>query len=356
MNIVLIFLIILTVNFNAYGYETKAKYAILVDETTGSILYQKDADIPMAPSSMSKLMTTYVVFDNLKRKKLSLADKFTVSENAWRKQGSKMFVHVNDQVSVEDLLLGVIVQSGNDACITLAEGIAGSEETFAEIMNKKAKELGMNNSHFVNSTGWPESNHLMSSRDLAKLAKAIIEDFPEYYHYFSIDSFVYNKIRQENRNMLLKRGIGVDGLKTGHADDAGYGITASAKKGNRRLILVVNGLSGTIERANESEKLLQYGFLNFDNISIVKKDQILENARVWLGKDKFIPIRAKEDIIVTLPKDHIDKINVMIEYNHPIKAPIKEGDHITASKEIKKLPLLSRIFTNISHHIFGTNI
>jgi D-alanyl-D-alanine carboxypeptidase (penicillin-binding protein 5/6) len=368
-----IILLAFSITSNAIAFETEAEFAILIDYDTGKVLFEKNSEIAMAPSSMSKLMTTYMVFDELKKKKLSLDDKFLISEKAWRKQGSKMFVHINDHVRVEDLLLGVIVQSGNDACIALAEGISGTEEAFAASMNKKAKDLGLTNSNFTNSTGWPDANHVMSSKDLAILAKKLLEDFPEYYNYFSLKKFVFNGITQENRNMLLTRNIGVDGLKTGHADDAGYGITASAKKDDRRLILVINGLSGTVARANEAEKLLSYGFLNFENLKIATKGQIIENARVWQGKEKFLPLISDQDIIITLPKDQIDKVKVTIEYDHPIKAPIKKGDQIAemiieipnfekktisikSNKTIDKNSFFKRIFNNLRNFLLGKKI
>lgn len=311
-----------------FAFETKAEFAILVDSDTNEVLFEKNSDMLMPPSSMSKLMTTYMVFEALKSGTLKLDDHFSVSENAWRKAGSKMFLHVNDQVTVENLLKGIIVQSGNDACIVIAEGMSGSEESFATSMNQKARTIGLTNSHFKNSTGWPDSEHLMSSRDLSILARRLIKDFPEYYHYFSEHDFTYNNIKQENRNMLLSRNIGVDGLKTGHTEVAGYGITASAKKNDRRLILVVNGLKGTVERARESEKLFQYGFLNFTNLNLYQKDEIIEIADVWLGDKKIIPLKVDSNIVFTLPKNSQRKPVVSIEYNSPLIAPIQSGQII----------------------------
>ncbi|MBN9543690.1 MAG: D-alanyl-D-alanine carboxypeptidase, partial [Alphaproteobacteria bacterium] len=230
-------------SFNAFALETKAPHAILVDYDTDTVIFEKEADVPTVPSSMSKLMTVYVIFDKLKKGELKLNERFLVSENAWRKQGSKMFLHVGSSVTLEDLIKGIIIQSGNDACITAAEGIAGTEEEFVNILNEKAKELGLTNSHFVNSTGWPDDNHKMSMRDLSILSKHLINDFPEYYSYFAEREFVYNNIKQQNRNLSLNRFNGVDGLKTGHTDAGGYGIAMSAQQKNRRLIVVVNGLS-----------------------------------------------------------------------------------------------------------------
>jgi len=351
------------------AFETPATNAILIDADTGAILYAKNPDQRMHPSSMSKLMTVYMVFDRLKKGTLHLTDTFPVSENAWRKQGSKMFVHVGDQVSVGDLLQGIIVQSGNDACIVIAEGLSGSEEAFAETLNEKAKELGLTNSTFRNATGWPDPNHLMTVRDLTILANHLIKDFPEYYHYFSQKDFVYNGIHQENRNMLLDR-LGVDGLKTGHTEEVGYGITMSGKQNGRRLILAMNGLSGTKERASESERLLEYGFLNFDNVTIFKKDALIDEVPVWMGKEKTVPLTINQNIIFTVPKNDAAKIKATLTYDSPVKAPVKQGDHIAnlvvsvpglgdktyplvAASSDDKLSLLGKMIANTTYYLTG---
>lgn len=352
------------------AFDTKALNAILVDAKTDAVLFEKNSDQLMHPSSMSKLMTIYMVFDRLKQGKLSLKDTFTVSEKAWRMQGSKMFVHVGSQVSIEELIRGVIIQSGNDACVTLAEGLMGSEEAFAEAMNKKAKELGLKHSHFKNATGWPDPEHLMTSRDLAILAEHLITQFPEYYHYFSEMEFVYNNIRQQNRNMLLGRNLGVDGLKTGHTEEAGYGITISAEQKGRRLILVVNGLEGTVERANEAERLLQYGFLNFENHAFFNKGEIIEHAPVWMGQEKTVPLVINEEILFTTPKQEGDKIKLILTYQSPLKAPLKEGMEVgkltvsspslgekhyrlMTGKSVEKLSYFSRVIANARYYLFG---
>lgn len=367
--LIYIILFIIT-NLNiANAFETKAKYAILIDSESKEILFEKDANIATPPSSMSKLMTLYMVFDSLRNGSLSLDTKFTVSKEAWKKAGSKMFIHVNDQVSVEDLIKGISVSSGNDACITIAEGIAGSEDNFANMMNEKAKELKLENSQFKNSTGWPENGHVMSAKDIATLSLALINDFPEYYHYFNIKEFTYNNIRQENRNMLLSKShLGVDGLKTGHTDIAGYGIATSAKKDDRRLILVVNGLSSTIERANESEKLLQYGFLNFNKINLFKSGEIIDLIDVFMGQDKIAPITIADDISVLLPKYNKKDINVSISYDSPIVAPINAGQivgeikiempgkesliyDLIISNNVKKISLIRKILSNMFYKL-----
>ncbi len=366
----LLTLLILFMPAQLLGIETSAKYALLIDYETDTVLYEKNADEQMYPSSMSKLMTIYIVFDMLLKQDLTLEQKFIISKKSWQKQGSKMFVKLGSEVSIADLLNGVIVQSGNDACIALAEGISGSEEDFAQLMNNKAQELGLLSSHFVNSTGWPDPEQLMSARDLAILAKRLIHDFPEYYHLFSLDEFVYNNIKQQNRNVLLARNFGVDGLKTGHTDVAGYGITVSAKQGKRRLILVVNGLPDIAERAAEAERLLKYGFLNFRNLRVVKKNQVLANVPIWMGKAKTISLMAPEDFVITLPRAQQKNVAMHVAYETPIKAPIKINDKIgeltlslpgnvskvypiLANKDVPKLGYLKIVFINLRNKIFG---
>lgn len=308
--------------------ETQAEEAFLVDFHTGAVLLNKNGDVRMPPSSMSKMMTTYMVFDRLDDGRLSLDDKLTVSEKAWRKGGSKMFVEVGNQVSVEDLLRGVIIQSGNDACIVLAEGLAGSEEAFAELMTEKAHEIGLSNSNFVNATGWPDENHYVTSRDLATLAQRIIEDHPEYYHYYSEKEFTWNDIRQGNRNPLLYRNVGADGLKTGHTEAAGYGLTASAVQNGRRLILVVNGLPSVQARADESDRLLSWGFREFNNYSLFKAGDTVDEAPVWLGAEETVPLVIADDLTVTLPRNGRNGMQVAVVYESPIPAPIPAGQEI----------------------------
>jgi D-alanyl-D-alanine carboxypeptidase (penicillin-binding protein 5/6) len=312
----------------AVTIETQAEEAFLVDFETGAVLLDKNADQLMPPSSMSKMMTTYMVFERLREKLLSLDDKFTVSEKAWRMGGSKMFVEVGSQVRVEDLLRGVIVQSGNDACIVLAEGIAGSEEAFAEQMTVRAREIGMTQSTFRNSTGWPDPNHLTTARELAILAKHMIEDHPEYYHYYAEKEFTWSGIRQGNRNPLLYRNIGADGLKTGHTEDAGYGLTASAVQNERRLILVVNGLPSMQARADESDRLLSWGFREFDNYAIFKAGDTVDEAQVWLGAEETVPLVIADDLKVTLPRNDRNRMQVSVVYDAPIPAPIPAGQEI----------------------------
>jgi len=308
--------------------ETAAREAILIDATTGAVLMEKDADMLMPPASMSKIMTAYMVFSRLKEGRLSLDDTLPVSEKAWRMGGSKMFVEVGTEIRVEDLLQGVIVQSGNDACIVLAEGLAGSEEAFAQAMTEKAREIGMEDSTFANATGWPDPNHRMTARDLATLALRTIQDFPDHYHFYSEKEFEWSDIRQGNRNPLLYKTVGADGLKTGHTEEAGYGLTASAVQGDRRLILVVTGLDSVRARSEESERLLRWGFREFDNYALFNADEAVDEAPVWLGDASTVPLVAKDDLVLTLPRKARKGMKVSVNYVSPIPAPIEEGEEV----------------------------
>ena len=280
--------------------DTPARHAVMIDMSTDTIVLEKDADVPMPPASMSKLMTIYMVFDRLKSGRLSLEDKFLVSRKAWRKGGSKMFVMVNTRVSVKDLLRGIIVQSGNDACIVIAEGIAGSEDAFAELMTKKAREIGLTNSSFKNATGWPAEGHVMSARDIATLSMKLIRDFPEYYPIFAETSFTFSGIKQGNRNPLLYKDFGADGLKTGHTEDSGYGLASSAERNGRRLVLVVNGLPSMRARSSESARLLEWGFRETATYSLFKKGEPVETAAVWLGDQPTVNMLTGSDVALTL--------------------------------------------------------
>ncbi len=305
--------------------ETQARHAIMIDLTTGDVVLEKDADVPMPPASMSKLMTVYMIFDRLKSGKLSLDDKFLVSRKAWRMGGSKMFVMVNTRVAVRDLLRGIIVQSGNDACIVIAEGIAGSEESFAEMMTQKAREIGLTNSSFKNATGWPAEGHYMSARDLATLSTKLIRDFPEYYPIFSEIQFVYSGIKQGNRNPLLYKDFGADGLKTGHTEASAYGLTASAIRNGRRLVLVLNGLPSMQARSSESGRLLDWGFRETASYVLFKKGEAVETAEVWLGDSPTVPMLTDRAVTVTMPRSARRDMKVKILYQNPVRAPVVTG-------------------------------
>lgn len=316
--------------------ETKAKHAILMDADANLVFFEKDADALVPPASMSKLMTMAVVFRELKAGRLKLEDQFKVSENAWRTGGAPsgtaaMFAPLNSMVTVSDLIQGAIVQSGNDACIILAEGISGSEEAFVKEMNKYAKQIGLIKSHFVNSTGLPAEGHLMTARELAFLANYLIKTYPEYYHYFSQKEFKYNdKYTFRNRNPLIWEDLGVDGLKTGYVAEAGYGLVASAVRDNRRVIEVVNGLESKNEREQEPKKLLEWAFKNFKPYRLFDKGQQVSDALVWGGEKHYVPLVGAEDIDVILPLGSSGKVAAQIVYNGPIKAPIKKGTPVAA--------------------------
>lgn len=359
----------------AGAIETKARNLILMDYDTGQYLYTKDVQKMIPPASMSKLMTVYILFSKLKDGSLSLDDTFTVSENAWRRGGaasggSTMFLKIGDKVRVEDLLKGIIIQSGNDACIVAAENLAGSEEDFAVEMNKMAKKIGLENSHFANATGLPHPDHRMSVEDLAKLARHIIAEFPQYYHLFSQKEFVYQNIRQGNRNPLLYSMPYADGLKTGHTDEAGYCLTASAKKGDRRLIGVFSGLNSNKERSEEADKIMSWGFREFDNYTILKKGAKIYDMPVWYGTAKTVPMVVSQDVVRTLQKSRSDEIKLVAVYDKPVKAPVKAGQQIgvvkaeipgqpdlemslVAAADVPEVGIWGRIRKNISYLLLG---
>jgi D-alanyl-D-alanine carboxypeptidase (penicillin-binding protein 5/6) len=327
---------------SALAIDTKAEQAYIVDFETGQPLLSKNADTRMPTSSMSKVMTSYMVFDALKNEELSMDDEFYVSEEAWKKGGSKMFVPVGEKVSIEDLLRGVIVQSGNDATIVLAEGISGTEEAFARKMTAKAQELGMSNSNFMNASGWPDDNHYSTAKDLATLASATIRNFPDYYPMFAETEFTYNDIRQENRNPLLGRGLGADGIKTGHTEDAGYGLIASAQQDGRRVIMVLNGMDSAKERVEESIRLIRWALLNFVNVDIASKGKMVTEAPVVFGKQESVPLTVAEDIKLTLPDTARTTYEVTAVFDAPLRAPIEAGQEVgTLNITIPNLPPMS---------------
>jgi D-alanyl-D-alanine carboxypeptidase (penicillin-binding protein 5/6) len=366
----LVFVIALTLGSRAEALETAAREAILLDADTGAILFAKEADTPMPPASMSKIMTVFIVFERLKEGRLSLDDLLPISEKAWRKGGSKMFVEVGDKVRVEDLLRGVIVQSGNDASIALAEGLAGSEEAFAGEMNAAAKRIGLTNSHFANATGWPDPEQQMTAHDLALLAEQIITHYPEYYHYFSELEFVWSDIHQSNRNPLLYKNIGADGLKTGHTEEAGYGLTGSASRDGRRLILVVAGLKSAAQRSEEAERLIEWGFREFDNYTLAKAGESLAEAPVWLGDAAAVPLVVQDDLVATLPRAARRDMKVSVVYDSPVPAPIAVGQPIAtlrvtapgrdpieaplvAGAAVEKLGPVRRVFAAMKYLVLG---
>lgn len=307
---------------------TAAPHAVIMDFETGAVLFEKDADQPMAPSSMSKLMTVAIVFEKLKSGELKLTDEFAVTEKAWRMEGSKMWTRVDTKIPLEALLQGVIVQSGNDACVVIAENISGTEEAFADLMTKKAREWGLKNSTFSNSTGWPDENHKMSARDLALLARKIIKDYPEEYKYFAEREFTWEKIRQPNRNPLLFSFKGADGLKTGHTEDAGYGLVGSAVVNGDRRIIVLNGLGSEKERAVESERLMRVAFNDFAKRTLYEAGDIAGDALVFAGKDPSVPLVTTAPVSMLLSRSSADSVAAKVVYEGPVAAPIAEGQQI----------------------------
>jgi D-alanyl-D-alanine carboxypeptidase (penicillin-binding protein 5/6) len=318
-----------TVN-SAHAFDSAAREAILVDLTGSRVLYEKNADQHMPTSSMSKMMTIYMVFDALKAGKIKLDDTLTVSEKAWRttykENESSMFLPIGGSVKVEDLIRGVIIQSGNDATVVLAEGLSGSEAEFVTEMNDKAKQLGMTNSHFVNSNGMPDPDHYSTARDLATLATHLIQDFPEYYHFFGELEYTYNGIKQGNRNPLLYRaGLGVDGLKTGHTDAGGYGLCASAQRNGRRLVAVVNGLPSMQARADDPAALIDYGFNEFKAYTLFKPGEIVERAATWEGAQPTVPLTVDRTIDTTLSFVERKGLKAVVNIPETVKAPIVVG-------------------------------
>ncbi len=308
--------------------ETAAKQAFLLDANTNTVLFTKDADTQMPTSSMSKMLTIYLVFEALRDGKLKLDDTFPTSEHAWKQEGSRMFLNVGQRARVEDLIRGVVIQSGNDAAVVLAEALGGSEENFAEMMNAKAQQLGMKNSHFVNATGLPDPQHYSTARDLATLAMALLHDFPENYHYFSEQQFTYNNISQGNRNPLLYRNMNVDGLKTGHTDTGGYGLTASALRDGRRLVLVLNGMEDMQARADESAKMLDWGYREYGLYPVAKAGENLAQAKVWLGQKPNVRLLLTRDVVLTLPRSVRDGLKAEVSFVQPIQAPITKGQEL----------------------------
>lgn len=359
----------------AAAFETKAREALLLDLDTKTILLDKDSAARMPPSSMSKLMTAYMIFERLHEGSLSFDDVFTVSENAWRmggaaSGGSTMFLEPGSTVRVEDILHGIIIQSGNDACVVAAENLAGDEATFARQMTRRAKELGLTDSNFANATGLPDPNHYMTARDLATLAERIITDFPNYYSIYSQTEFTYNGIVQHNRNPLLYKNLGADGLKTGHTNIAGYGLTASAKQGDRRVIMVINGLNSTMERSEEAERLITWAFRNFENVTLFKAGEVVSQAEVWMGAEDEVPLVVPKDLHITLPRAAHRDMSIKVVYEGPLPAPIAagtpvaklvlEGPEMTsmafplvAGSAVEPLSWVGRLFASMGHLIMS---
>ncbi len=319
------------------GFQSAAPYAILIEAEGGSVLYEKNADQLVPPASMSKLMTAEVVFHELKEGNLKLDDEFVISTNAWRKGGapsggSAMFAPIHSRVRVEDLLRGVIIQSGNDASIALAEGIAGSEERFARLMEGRARELGLANSTFANATGLNDPRHLMTVRELARLAQHIIQTYPNFYTIYGEREFTWNKIRQQNRNPLLTLNVGADGLKTGFTKEAGYGLVGSVVQDGIRLIVVVNGLKSADERAQEAKRLIDYGFRNFESRILFTEGQTIGEAKVFGGTTSGVMLVSPKIVRIMMPRQGGERIRARIVYKGPVPAPVRSGQPIGVLK------------------------
>ena len=360
------------------AFDIKASTVILQDYYSGEILFEKDADKSIYPASMTKIMTTIIAFDLIERGDLSLDDKFFVSENAWRLSASgysSMFIMVGDEVSVENLLKGIIIVSGNDACVALAEGIAGSEEEFAILMTAKAKEIGMENTNFSNASGIGEPDNYSTVRDILKMSNYLIKTYPEFYEYYKEKEFTWDRtggdpITQGNRNPLLYKNLGADGIKTGYLTVEKYSLASSIVKNNRRLIAVASGFNTKHDRSKESTKLHIWGITNFDLVEIVKKDLEITELDVWLGKKNKVKTYLKNNVYKTIPKARKKYLKVIVNYNGPIEAPIKKDDilgkikilykgeiieehDLLAFESIKKINIFSRLMKSINYLIWG---
>lgn len=331
----------------AYAIDTPARQLIIIDPDTDTILVEKDADTAVPPASMSKLMTIYMVFEALKEGRITQNDKFYVSRRASKMGGSKMFTREGDNIRVIDLLRGIIIQSGNDACVVVAEGLAGTEENFAQKMNAKAKELGLTNSFFANSTGMPHPEHKMSVRDLVKLSEHLREDFPDYFPLFKEQEFTWEGIKQSNRNPLLGMNIGADGLKTGHTEEAGYCLSASAERDGRRIVMAFTGLNSKKQRAEVARMLTDYAFRSFVRTDAVKNGDVMLRAPVGEGIQPMVELGALQNVTLTIPTAQQDKLESFVEFNSPILAPIKRGDIVgqftvkTSQKTYGQFPLVA---------------
>jgi D-alanyl-D-alanine carboxypeptidase (penicillin-binding protein 5/6) len=352
------------------GIGTLAQFAFMIDPQTSTVLLFKDADKPMHPSSMAKLMTIYIAFEELASGRLKPDTRFRVTERAYKMQGSRMFVELNSEVSVEDLIKGMIVLSGNDACVVIAEGLAGTEESFAERMNKKAKELGMTGTVFKNSSGWPADGQMTTARDLALLAWHTINDFPKLYPYYSIVNWTYNNIKQDNRNRLLKITPGTDGLKTGHTEEGGYGQVTSVVRDGRRLIMVVNGLASMAERAQETARLIEWGFRDSTNTTILRAGDTVVDAPVWLGAQEKVPLVVARSVQITSPTGQPPQPRLVARFDGPLPAPIVKGAKLgvaaltlpdgrvmeyplEAGADVPRQGLVGRMTTLVRHYLFG---
>ncbi len=358
---------------NLYAVDTKAEQAVVIDFNTNEVLFEKNSNVKIIPASMTKIMTVYVAFDRIKNTNFSVSNECNVSAKAYKMGGSRTFLEIDDNVSVNDLLKGIIVQSGNDASIALAECLGGTEEDFVKVMNIYAERLGMSNTNFTNSSGWPHENHYSTVYDLAILSNAIIKDFPNLYSYFKMEEFTYNDISQPNRNKLLYQVQGADGLKTGFTKESGWGIAATALRNNRRVTVVINGTNSSRSRLNESSNLINWAFNQTSQKTLLKENQFIKEVDVWLGNESTVKLISSKKIISTLSFDQIQLMKSRIEYTRPISAPIIKGNQygkliisidgkpeiivpIIAEKNISKVNPVFKIFAAVKYLIFGRSL
>ena len=373
MRYIIYLAIFFLLSFTSKAMDTKAEQAIVMDFDTNEVLFEKNADKPVPPASMTKIITVYAAFDRIQNTDLSIDDLCIISPKAYKMGGSRTFLESDDQVTIDNLLKGIIIQSGNDASIALAECLSGTESDFAKLLNVYSTKLGMKNSNFLNASGWPLDNHFSTVRDLAILSNALIRDFPDLYTYFILNKFTYNDITQPNRNKLLSKVIGADGLKTGYTKKSGWGIAGSAIRDNRRITVVINGTNSSRSRLNESSSLINWAFSQTSQKKLVAKGHVIKNVDVWLGNKPSVNLIANKDLVSTLSFDQLQLIQTSISYVKPISAPIKQGDKLgemlinIAGKKPITVPLVAeisinqinpflRIFAALKYLIFGTSL
>ena len=373
MSKIILFLITFIITFKLQAIDTKAEQAIVIDFDTNEVLFEKNSNIRVIPASMTKIMTVYVAFDRIKNTDFSITNKCRVSPKAYKMGGSRTFLEIDDNVTVDDLLKGIIVQSGNDASIALAECLGGTEQDFAKLMNVYAERLGMINTNFINSSGWPNDNHYSTVYDLAVLSNALIKDFPDLYLYFKMKEFTYNEINQPNRNKLLYQFQGADGLKTGFTKKSGWGIAATAARDNRRITVVINGTNSSRSRLNESVNLLNWAFNQTSQKILVNENELIKEVDVWLGKKSTINLVSSKKLISTLSFDQIQLMKSSIEYTKPIAAPVIKGNEygkliinidgkpkieipLIAQENISKVNPFLKIIAASKYLLFGTSL
>ena len=373
INIFIIFLIFFLINIKVLAIDTKAEQAIVMDYDTNEVLFEKNSMIKVPPASMTKIMTVYVAFDRIKNTNLSITEKCRISPKAYKMGGSRTFLEIDDYVTIDDLLRGIIIQSGNDASIALAECLAGTESDFAKLMNVYAKKLKLYGTNFINSSGWPEENHYSTVYDIAVLSNALIKNFPDLYIYFAEKEFTYNEIKQPNRNKLLDTLDGVDGLKTGYTRASGWGIALTAIRGDRRITTVINGTNSSRSRVNEASNLTNWAFTQTTQQILLEKNQFITEVDVWLGNKPRVKLVSSQKVISTLSFDQIQLMSSKIEYFKPIEAPIIKGEEygnliinidgkpslnipLLADENVGKINPFYKIFSVIEYLIFGTSL